>query len=175
MAGSVNKVILDLYSSGMSLPDVSKETGLSMSTVRLRVKEAGILRSRAEGIRLSGDKISNKLSGKKRPPFSEKWKNKISQSKLEQFDTTAKGYRITSNGYVEITRGVYKGNLLHRIVAEICLGRPLQDFEAVHHIDGDKTNNAPWNLLVMDKKEHVSMHRKKDYKNRKRDEYGRFA
>ena len=175
MAGSINKAIIDLYASGKSIPDVSKETGVPMSTVRLRVKNAGILRSRTEGIRMSGYKISEKSKGVKRPPFSEKWKTKISQSKLEQFDTKAKGYRITSQGYVEITRGSFKGKLLHRIVAEICLGRPLEKFEAVHHIDGDRKNNDPWNLSVLEKGEHISMHRMQDCKKRKRDQYGCFA
>ena len=38
---------------------------------------------------------------------------------------------------------------LHRIVAEAVLGRPLASGEVVHHIDGDKHNNHPWNLAVL--------------------------
>lgn len=36
----------------------------------------------------------------------------------------------------------------HRTVAEEKLGRPLLDGEVVHHIDGDKRNNDPNNLIV---------------------------
>lgn len=36
----------------------------------------------------------------------------------------------------------------HRVVAERVLGRPLMVDEVVHHIDGDKHNNAPENLVV---------------------------
>lgn len=36
----------------------------------------------------------------------------------------------------------------HRIVAEEMLGRPLQPGEVVHHIDGNKHNNATENLMV---------------------------
>jgi len=37
----------------------------------------------------------------------------------------------------------------HRVVAEQMIGRPLERGEIVHHIDGDKHNNDPSNLMVM--------------------------
>jgi hypothetical protein len=46
----------------------------------------------------------------------------------------------------------------HRVVAERMLGRPLKRGEIVHHIDGDKHNNAPENLRVMSQGEHVREH-----------------
>lgn len=36
----------------------------------------------------------------------------------------------------------------HRVVAEQMLGRPLKPGEVVHHIDEDKRNNHPLNLMV---------------------------
>lgn len=36
----------------------------------------------------------------------------------------------------------------HRIVAEQILGRPLKPGEIVHHIDRNKRNNAPENLMI---------------------------
>lgn len=39
--------------------------------------------------------------------------------------------------------------LVHRWVAATLLGRPLLPGEVVHHLDGDSTNNAPENLLVL--------------------------
>lgn len=38
---------------------------------------------------------------------------------------------------------------LHRLVTEEMLGRPLLPGEVVHHRDGDSTNNARENLLVL--------------------------
>lgn len=40
------------------------------------------------------------------------------------------------------------GRHTHRIVAEQMLGRPLKKGEVVHHIDGNKRNNDPSNLMV---------------------------
>lgn len=43
----------------------------------------------------------------------------------------------------------------HRFVAEGILGRPLLPTEDVHHIDGDKANNNPSNLEIIDHAEHT--------------------
>lgn len=42
----------------------------------------------------------------------------------------------------------YKTVYLHRIIAEQTLGRKLKPGEVVHHLDEDKTNNSPENLVV---------------------------
>jgi hypothetical protein len=55
----------------------------------------------------------------------------------------------------------------HRIVAEELLGRPLERNEIVHHIDGNKHNNDPANLLVMTQSEHVRLHHSEMLKARK--------
>ena len=53
------------------------------------------------------------------------------------------------------------GRHTHRIVAEQILGRPLKRDEIVHHIDGNKRNNDPSNLMVMTQSEHCRLHFKK--------------
>jgi len=52
------------------------------------------------------------------------------------------------NGYV----------LEHRKVAAELIGRPLRSDEEVHHVDGDKTNNAPENLVVIPRGKHQKLH-----------------
>lgn len=47
------------------------------------------------------------------------------------------------NGYIQIF-GMY----VHRVVAEEKLGRKLLRTEIVHHIDGNKQNNHPDNLMI---------------------------
>ncbi len=49
----------------------------------------------------------------------------------------------------------------HRIAAEQKLGRSLYPGEVVHHIDGNKRNNRPENLMVFkSQKEHAAWHAK---------------
>lgn len=53
----------------------------------------------------------------------------------------------------------YKGYVyLHILVAEKILGRPLLEQEVVHHLDGDPSNNAPENLLVLLSSQHNKLH-----------------
>lgn len=60
----------------------------------------------------------------------------------------------TKSGYV----------LEHRIVAENSLGRMLEDWEVVHHINGNTKDNTPENLQVMSRSVHASLHAKKSEK-----------
>ncbi len=47
----------------------------------------------------------------------------------------------------------------HRLVMEEKLGRELKLGEVVHHIDGDKQNNDPDNLALMNRAQHVFEHK----------------
>lgn len=51
------------------------------------------------------------------------------------------------------------GRAAHRVAAEKKLGRALQQGEVVHHIDGDKRNNDPENLVIFrSQSEHAQHH-----------------
>lgn len=50
------------------------------------------------------------------------------------------------------------GNYVHRTVVEEILGRKLLPSEVVHHKDGNKLNNNPDNLIVMQCGEHRALH-----------------
>lgn len=149
-----------LYASGKSIPDIARETGLPRSCVRTLLLSSGTtLRSRAEAILLAKPKLGSGLRGKKRPPFSDEHKKKLSVAKLAHADIHAKGTRITSNGYVEYTRGENKGRSVHVVLMEKRLGRKLLLDENVHHIDGNRTNNDLSNLALVTKAAHSRLHR----------------
>ena len=66
--------------------------------------------------------------------------------------------RRHSAGYLLIPdgkRGIYE----HRQVMETVLGRKLLSSEHVHHKDGNKRNNHPFNLRVVSVQEHRKLHR----------------
>lgn len=74
------------------------------------------------------------------------------------------GKHKTSHGYIEIycpdhpKASVRKTIYEHTLVAEKKLNRYLRDGETVHHIDYDKTNNNPENLIVLTNPDHARLH-----------------
>lgn len=72
---------------------------------------------------------------------------------------------MTKDGYVWVTDwfGILgeKGARVaeHRLIAALLLGRSLEDGEMVHHLDLDRSNNSPDNLVIVNPTEHGSFHR----------------
>ena len=182
MAGSINKELTyaqQLYVSGMSIPEVSDECGIKLSTLRFQLKNLGLLRDRKTAIRLAAKKgkLGSGLRGKNRV-FSDSHKAAISKSRQLWADKNAKGVSYKTNGYAEFTRGENKGRSVHVVKMESRLGRPLKQDECVHHIDGNRSNNQENNLALVTKSGHTRLHRFEDGlqgKTRERDQHGRFC
>lgn len=54
----------------------------------------------------------------------------------------------------------FLGRHEHRRVVEHMLGRKLNRYEYVHHINGNKQDNSPENLMVLTPAEHARLHAK---------------
>ncbi|WP_419663264.1 uncharacterized protein Dvar_36510 [Desulfosarcina variabilis str. Montpellier] len=75
--------------------------------------------------------------------------------------------RLHSNGYIQLYRPAYNRAsngvyvFEHIIIAEKVLGKPLPDGAVVHHVDGDRKNNSPNNLVIcQDQGYHLLLHQR---------------
>lgn len=173
---SVNKWIgIELYDKGKSIPQVSNETGVPASTVRDRLLKAGVLRGRGDAIRLAASQGRWSHGKGGRRIISESHRESIVISNKSRNRDCCAGVSIKPNGYVEITTGENKGRGQHIVVMEKIIGRKVLPNEVVHHIDHNRKNNDPENLVLMTRSDHARLHAEENHSTRERDSNGRFC
>lgn len=72
---------------------------------------------------------------------------------------------LATDGYIKINHNG-KQVRQHRVVMESIIGRPLLRSEHVHHINGDRSDNRPQNLQLIDGREHIRQHREERWSMR---------
>jgi hypothetical protein len=89
---------------------------------------------------------------------------------MKPFHAVPNGTRAIHRGtqyiYVKVATGPRRWITEHRVIAAEKIGRKLLSNEHVHHIDGNKQNNAPSNLRVMLGPEHHKLHRQQEKERR---------
>jgi len=118
-----------------SMTSISKELNISWVVISKYLEKYGI-QKRSKSEQQSGVNSSN-------------WKG---------------GKRITTHGYIEVycpnhphaskRKTVYE----HQLIAEQKIGRYLKPGEVVHHIDLNKHNNSPNNIIVLTNSQHTKLH-----------------
>lgn len=74
------------------------------------------------------------------------------------------GLTISAQGYLMFTastaNGEHASKALHVVIAEWKYNRKVKPGEHVHHIDGNKKNNDPDNIVILSARQHALIHTK---------------
>ena len=162
------------YNSGKSIKNVAKAFGVSAGKMYYLLQSSGCSFRKSGipvGFKMPAQSVENSARKRRGVKRNSESRAKISEAKkchyngLNGYGHTkkhCKGYmlayapdhpRAHADGYV----------MLHTIIMERELGRYLEPCEVVHHINHKRDDNDISNLLLMVKKEHMSMHMKERY------------
>ena len=150
----------------LSSTEIGKYFNISgVHAARILKKKGVATRSLSYGKRLSHNKpetiVKIRISSTGRR-LSEAAKNKLRLLTGPKNAQWKGGITLTVGGYLQFTNspenGDNAGKSVHRAVAEEKYNRSLGSDEYVHHLDLNKTNNDPDNLVVLSASEHMKLH-----------------
>ena len=169
---------VEMYKSGKhSVKSLAKEYGVSSGKMYYVLKEMGCPFTSKRKKPMSKEEIENRSKGRKGKRLSLQHrraigeKNSCNYNGMNGYGHTKKhpyGYILA---YVPKHPNAHKDGyvMLHTVFMERAIGRYLNDNEVVHHVNHDRTDNRIENLLLMDKKEHMSMHMKERRANERKE------
>lgn len=106
--------------------------------------------------------ISKKMAGR---VVSDEHRAKLAKAKLGLRASDANNWKygrsVTTSGYVYRSLGnknVYEHRWVASQILKNVLSVSLADDDHVHHVDRDKENNSPENLIVLDNSSHLKLH-----------------
>jgi len=159
-------VICKMYSDGASSTEIGAKVGLTPKCVIDALRRAGVeRRTLSEAITLSHARpsVRQKMSATRLGmALPESAKAKLRLRTGSKNSNWTGGVTRSSSGYLKYTsspkNGDRAGRFVHAVVAEEYYGRPVRAGEHVHHIDHDKSNNDPLNLVILSASAHIRYH-----------------
>lgn len=170
--------IIQKYNTGqVTIKQLAEEAGVSTGKMYYLLRDSGcvFIRKRrkpvsdAERKRRSDSHKGRIVSEANRLAISKA--NSCNYNGLNGYGHTKRHNRGYIIAYVPKHPHAHKDGyvMLHTVIMERHIGRYLAYNEVVHHINHDRTDNRIENILLMDKKEHMSMHMKERYAKRRND------
>lgn len=149
-----------MYLSGASITEVSAAFEKPLATTHRWLKLAGV-KTRPLGSSMKGKQWSE--ARRAATPEKKKADQVIVDGKEIKGAAMITNRSIgnksrSSHGYVTVHIGRKKKQYEHILVAEKALGRGLKKGEVVHHINCNKTDNRPENLLICTIGYHRQLH-----------------
>jgi len=135
---------------GHHTEETRRRISLGLQGRRLSPEHCAKISEAKKGTTLSEaarEKLSIALTGKKRKPFTDEHRAKLSATHWRGGEFVSEGYTfVSAPNHPSANTGGYVRR--HRLVMEIQIGRYLKPEEVVHHIDGDTSNDEFANLLL---------------------------
>lgn len=159
--------LIDKVDAGWTVKKMSDVSGVKEATIRTRLFKHNVrLTEKNRPIPWSKGKTKETSEGVRKSAEARRGidfgyetnferSEKISKTRIEIFG----GEVIDKDGYRKV-RVNRKYRHEHRIVAERILSRELDRTEIVHHMDENRTNNDPSNLIVCKRNVHSGLHAK---------------
>jgi hypothetical protein len=152
--------IINYYLSGATMNEVGIFIGKCRMTAQRYLKKHGVkLRKKGEIRKGKPWSLARRAAT---PPKQQRDPVIVNGKEIKGYELLSYRKRgnkcFSSHGYIRVNTDIRQRQYEHILVAEKALGRKLANSEVVHHIDCDRTNNSPENLLICKIGYHLAMH-----------------